>query len=60
MVVKQNVGINHLSWVQHGETAGTAYELPDADLFRVEVVPDFFAEITEFLSSGSTPEDYDR
>lgn len=46
MVVKpgrHNVGPDHLSRIKSGESGGAVYDqLPDAHLFRIEAVPDYF------------------
>jgi len=33
-------------------------QLPDAGLFRVEVVPEYLQDITVFLSQGACPKTY--
>jgi hypothetical protein len=56
---KYNVGPDHLSWLETGEASRSLDdELPDAQLFQVEVVPDQLVEITEFLMSGQPPPGY--
>jgi hypothetical protein len=56
---KYNVGPDHLSWIETGEAAKSLDdELPDAQLFWVEVVPDQLAKIVEFLMTGQAPTRY--
>lgn len=53
---KHNVGPDR---VESGENGGSLNEeFPDAYLFRVEVVPDHFIDIAEFLASGKALEAY--
>jgi len=49
---KCNVGMDRVSMIESKE-AGPSLddEIPDAQLFRAEVVPDQLVEITEFLTS---------
>jgi hypothetical protein len=56
---KYNVGLYHLSRIETGEVAKSlGEELPDAQLFRVEVVPNQLAEIMEFLMTSQDPTGY--
>jgi hypothetical protein len=61
VVVKQgklNAGTNHLSHILSGEYAGNLDEkLPDAQLFAVKMVDDYFEDIMQFLSIGMAPLD---
>lgn len=53
------MGLDHLTRLESRETGGSLDdELPDAHLFRVEVVSDQFIEIAEFLASRRAPEAY--
>ena len=48
-----NVGPDHLSRFETGENDGPLDDqLPDADLFRVEAVPDYLADIATYLTTG--------
>ena len=54
---KLNVGPNHLSSINTGdEPIGVEDDLPDAHLFRIEVVPTELEEIAQFLEDGQAPE----
>ena len=54
-----NVGPDHLSRLAMGENDGSIDDqLPDADLFRVEAVPDYLADIATYLTIGQCPQDY--
>jgi hypothetical protein len=56
---KYNVGSNYLSRLEIGEASGSLDDkLPDAQLFRVEAVPDQLAEIIEFITIGHAPPRY--
>jgi hypothetical protein len=53
---KMNAGLDHLSWILIGEDAGNLEDsFPDAQLFVVEMVDDYFVEIVEFLHTGVAP-----
>lgn len=55
---RENVRPNHLSRLEIGEDAiGIEDELPDAHLFRIEVVPQELADKTQFLEEGRALED---
>ena len=54
-----NVGPDHLSWLETGENEGSLDDqLPDADLFWVEVIPDYLADIATYLTTGQCPQHY--
>jgi hypothetical protein len=56
---KYNVGPDHLSRIKSGEASQSLDdELPDAQLFHVEAVPDQLVEIVEFITSGQAPMGY--
>jgi hypothetical protein len=49
---KLNVGLDHLSCILSGEDVGNLDEsLPDAQLFSVKMVDDYFSDIVQFLST---------
>jgi len=51
--------IDHLSRLDLGESGGAIDDQPtNANLFKVEVIPDYLSEITLFLSMGAFPEGY--
>jgi hypothetical protein len=53
---KLNVGPDHLSRIAHGEEPMNLEEnFPDANLFSVHIVDDYFADIIGFLSTGMAP-----
>ena len=48
-----NMGPDHLSCLETGESDGAIDDqLPDADLFRIETIPDHLQEIATFLTTG--------
>lgn len=48
-----NCKIDHLSWIEWGEEPKSLEEgFPDAQLFVVTMVDDYFMDIATFLSSG--------
>lgn len=54
-----NVGPDHLSQLEIGENDGSLDDqLPDADIFRVEAVPDYLADIATYLTTGQCPQHY--
>ena len=59
MIVKParlNVGPDHLSRLETGENEGSLDDqFPDADLFRVEAIPDYLAKIATYLTMGQCP-----
>jgi hypothetical protein len=51
-----NAGPDHLSCILSGEDAGNLDDnLPDAQLFAVKMVDDYFSDIVQFLSTGMAP-----
>jgi hypothetical protein len=53
---KLNVGLDHLSRILTGEDVGNVdYNFPDAQLFTVRMVDDYFTNIVEFLNKGVAP-----
>jgi hypothetical protein len=54
-----NSGPDHLSHILSGEDAGNLDDsLPDAHLFAIQMVDDYFAEIVQFFSTGVAPSDF--
>jgi hypothetical protein len=54
-----NVGPDHLSKLERGESGGVVDDqLPNADLFRIEAIPEYLEDIAVFLSTGSCPKTY--
>jgi hypothetical protein len=54
-----NVGPDHMSILELGES-GRVFDvqLPDADLFQVEAIPEYMEDIVVFLSAGACRETY--
>ena len=54
-----NIGLDHLSTLESGEEL-TSWEdnLFDAQLFLVQITNDYFKEIIEFLTTGTTLAEY--
>ena len=53
-----NVGPDHLSWIETDEEpTNIEYRLPDAQLFRVDMVDGYYDQIIQFLVMGTTPKD---
>ena len=53
---KFNSGPDHLSCIEIGEDGGNVDDnVPDAHLFVVQMVDNYFAEIAHFLSTGVVP-----
>jgi hypothetical protein len=56
---KLNVGPDHLSRVTNGEEPTNLEDnFPDAQLFSVQIVEDYFAEIIQYLSTGTASQEY--
>lgn len=54
-----NVGPDHLSRLESGEElADLEDSLPDAQLFSIQIIDDYFADIIEFLTTGKAPAEY--
>ena len=54
-----NVGPDHLSRLETRDNEGSLNDqLPDADLFRVEAIPDYLADIATYLTTGQCPQHY--
>jgi hypothetical protein len=54
-----NVGPDHLSRLESGESGGPiGDQLPNADLFWIESIPEYLEDITIFLSMGACKETY--
>ena len=53
-----NAGPDHLSHIENGEEPTNIEDgLPDAQLFRVEIIDDYYGPIVQVLSIGLTPVD---
>ena len=54
-----NVGPDHLSRLESGEEPTDLEDsLPDAQLFSIQIIDDYFVDIIEFLTAGSAPAEY--
>jgi len=57
--MKHNVGPNHLSRIESGESGGaTNNQLPNVDLFRLEAILDYLEETVGFLTLCFSPKQY--
>jgi hypothetical protein len=55
---KLNGGLDHLSHILSYEDTGNLDDkLPDAQIFVVKMVDDYFSDILQFLSTGVAPSD---
>jgi hypothetical protein len=53
---KLNIGPDHMSRVTNGEeTTNLEDNFPNAQLFSVQVADEYFADIIEYLSTGTAP-----
>ena len=51
-----NVGPDHMSRLENGENGRSLDDqLPDADLFRVEAIPEYLDQIVTYLTTGQCP-----
>jgi hypothetical protein len=56
---KMNVGLDHLSRVTNGEEPNNLEDnFPDAQLFSVQIVDEYFINIIEYLSARIVPQDF--
>ena len=56
-----NAGLNHLSRLESGEEpTDLENNLPDAQLFSIHIVDDYFAEIIKFLITGNALAKYSK
>jgi hypothetical protein len=56
---KLNVGPDHLSRITNGEEPTNLEDnFPDAHLFSVQIVDDYFVEIIQYLSTCTVPQEY--
>jgi hypothetical protein len=56
---KLNAGLDHLSRVTNGEEPTKLEDnFPDAQLFSLQIVDEYFIDIIQYLSTGTAPQDY--
>ena len=56
---KLNAGPDHLSRLESREKPTSLEDnLPDAQLFSIQIANDYFKDIIEFLTTGTTPTEY--
>jgi hypothetical protein len=56
---KLNACPDHLSRVTNGEEPTSLEDnFPDVQLFSIQIVDDYFVEIIQYLSTGTTPQEY--
>jgi len=56
---KLNPGLDHLSRITNGEEPKNLEDnFPDANLFSVQIVDNYFADIDRFLSIGMDPKEF--
>ena len=54
-----NAGPDHLSKIETGEKPTNLEDnLPNAQLFSIQIVDDYFRDIIEFLMTGTAPEEF--
>ena len=54
-----NAGLDHLSRLESGEEPTSLEDnLPDVQLFSIHIADDYFKDIIEFLTMGTTPAGY--
>jgi hypothetical protein len=62
IIVKQeklNAGPDHLSRVTNGEEpTNLEHNFPDAQLFSVQIADEYFADIIQYLSTGTALQNY--
>ena len=56
-----NAGPNHLSRIETGEEPTNLEDnLPDAQLFSIQITDDYFRDIIEFLMTGTTQTEFTK
>ena len=56
-----NVGPDHLSRIESREEPNNLEDnLPDAHLFSVQIVDDYYANIIQFLTTGVAPDEFTK
>ena len=56
-----NIGPDHLSWIDSGEEPSNLEEnLPDAQLFYIQIADDYYADIIQFLTTGLAPDEFTK
>jgi hypothetical protein len=54
-----NAGLDHLSRVKNGEEPTNLEDnFSDAQLFSIQIVDDYFAEIIQYFSTGTVLQEY--
>ena len=54
-----NAGLDHLSSLETSkEPTNLEHNMPDAQLFAIQIINDYFKDIIEFLTTGTTPAEY--
>ena len=58
---KLNAGPDHLSWIDLGEEPSNLEDnLPDAQLFSIQIADDYYADIIQFLTTGLAPVEFTK
>ena len=58
---KLNVGPDHLSRIDLGEELSNLEDnLPDAQLFSIQIADDYYVDIIHFLTTGRAPEEFTK
>ena len=56
-----NAGPDHLSRIESGEEPGNLEDnLPDAQLFYVQIADEYYADIIQFLTTGVAPDEFTK
>ena len=56
-----NAGPDHLSWIDSGEEKSNLEDnLPDAQLFSIQITDDYYADIIHLLTTGLAPEEFTK
>ena len=51
-------GPDHLSWIETSEEPTNIEDgFPNAKLFRIDIVDDYYEQISQFLATKAVPED---
>ena len=56
-----NAGPDHLSWIDSGEEPSNLEDnLPDAQLFSIQIADNYYADIIHFLTTGLAPDEFTK
>ena len=56
-----NAGPDHLSWIDLGEEPSNLEDnLSDAQLFSIQIIDEYYADIIHFITTGRGPDEFTK